>query len=374
MASADDAFDFKDDAELETEITKRISTVQHMEESQTTSEKVPGDKRSAFGYPFTGASRLYGPRVNYAAREYWDPPPPDSYAIRNDKAKNDAMSKLSRHEKCTIYGDQCSGYSFKLTAKGKTDPYNAIAYLFAKQAPHKRTLIHCDYLLSLVNFMSFADSIGAVEFNKRVIAYGTDKIILRYNAFEDLQTEFYETVAGISTKRTGLGSLQTVAPTHENDLVIGDHVVFFNHLGYDLLNKRIGNAWRLENAILISKNKKGQDIFLGHGSGQKTDADMSAKLAEEFNDVAKIALALIDKTKSKNPKVQSTAKADLAAKFPFVVPVGSEWHIKGLAELCTTKFIDEKLHLINPAEVIGPHNPCDTSKMYNVRRPVESAK
>ena len=67
MAAAADSFDFKDEAELESEIHKRLSTVGHMEESQRTTEKIPGDKRAAFGYPFTGASLLYGPRVNYAS-------------------------------------------------------------------------------------------------------------------------------------------------------------------------------------------------------------------------------------------------------------------------------------------------------------------
>lgn len=378
MASADDAFDFKDEAELEAEITKRTSTTQHMKESQKTTEKVPGDKRSAFGYPFTSPSGLYGPRVNYAARDYWQPAPPDGYAIRKHKAKNDALNKLPRGERCNIYGDQCAGYRFKLTAKGKADPYHSIVYLFAQQPPHKRTLIHCDYLLSLVNFMSFADSVGDAEFNKRVIAYGVDKISLRWNAFNDLQTEFFEKVkvGGKDTffKRTGLGSLQYVAPTTKKDFVIGDHVVFFNHLAYDLLNKRIGNAWRLENAVLIGKDPKGHDIFLGHGSGRKTEADMRAKLAEEFNDVAKIALALVARAKSKDAKVQSQARADLATKFPIVQEVGSDWHVQGKAELCNTKSVNEKLRLIKPSEVLGPKDPCDPAKMYRVQRPAESAK
>ena len=101
---------------------------------------------------------------------------------------------------------------------------------------------------------------------------------------------------------------------------------------------------------------------------------MRAKLAEEFNDVAKIALALVAKAKSKDAKVQSQARADLAAHFPFVKEVSSEWRIQGKAELCSTKSVDEKLHLIKSGEVLGPKDPCDTSKMYPVQRPVESAK
>src|SRR5262252_6244988 len=48
MAAAGDAFDFADEDELKSEIDKRLSTVGHMEESQQTVEKVPGDKRAAF--------------------------------------------------------------------------------------------------------------------------------------------------------------------------------------------------------------------------------------------------------------------------------------------------------------------------------------
>src|SRR5438132_205082 len=79
--------------------------------------------------------------------------------------------RTPRHERCNVYSDQCGLYGWKLSDKGKKDPYHAIAYLFTPQSPHKRTLIHCDYLISLVNFMSLADSIGPTEFNKRVAAF-----------------------------------------------------------------------------------------------------------------------------------------------------------------------------------------------------------
>jgi hypothetical protein len=176
----------------------------------------------------------------------------------------------------------------------------------------------------------------------------------------------------------GLGSLQRVTPSSEADLIIGDHVVFFNHLAYDPLNQNIGNAWRLENAVLIGKDSKGGDIFLGHGSGRKKSAELRAKLAEEFNDVAKVAWALVEKTKSKDTKTHTQALSDLSKKFPNVKPVGSEWHIQGKSGLCTTKTVDEKLRPpdkpLKGSEVLGPRDPCDPSKMYPVDRPIESAK
>jgi hypothetical protein len=384
MAAASDTFDFADEHELKTEIAKRLSTVGHMEESQQTVEKIPGDKRSAFGYPFTGASILYGPRVNYAAREYWEPPIPDSYAARTNKAKNKELLSKPRHERCAVYGDPCGDYGWKLSAKGKKDPYHATAYLFAPQPPHKRALIHCDYLISLVNFMSLADSVGPTEFNKRVAAFGADRLFLKWNVFTDLHLATFErtatgewatTVAGAAIPKKGLGSTQRIKPSSEVDLVIGDHVVFFNHLAYDLINVKIGNAWRLENAVLVGRSK-GKDIFLGHGSGYKTSDMMREKLAEEFNAVAKKALNLVAKTKSSNKETQAAAQAELLAKFPNVKQVGTEWRAQGVPDLLSgcPRSLDEKLREIKPAEVLGPKSPCDPTKMNEVERPIESAK
>ncbi len=386
MAAAGDGFDFKDAAELQSEIDKRLSTVAHMKESQVTTEKVPGDKRSAFGYPFTGASLLYGPRVNYAAREYWEPAVPDAYAVRTDKAKNAALKAKPRHERCTVYADPCGSYGWKLSKKGQADAYHAIAYLFAPQPPHKRSLLHCDYLISLVNFMSLADSIGATEFNKRVAAFGADKIVLRYNAFTDLHiTTFERTASGDFVRdksgkvkpRAGLGSTQRVRPSNEADLVLGDHVVFFNHLAYDLINEKIGNAWRLENAVLVSR-AKGKDVFLGHGSGYKTADDMRSKLAEEFNDVADKALGLVAKTKSPNKAAKTAAAGELSASFPRIKEVAGDWRVQGvpglLSDSSCSRTMDEKLRRIKPSEVLGPKSPCNPAQMNEVERPIESAK
>jgi hypothetical protein len=381
MAAAGDKFDFASPDELQAEITKRSSTVRHMEESQETEEKIPGDKRSGFGYPFTGASALYGPRVNYAARDYWEPGVPDNYAVRTDKAKNTALLSKPRRERCTVYGDQCGDYGWKLSDKGKKDPYHAIAHLFAPQQPHKRTLIHCDYLISLVNFMSLADTIGPAEFNKRVAAFGADKLFLKWNAFSDLHTTTFErTSTGELAKppksQKGFGSTQRVTPASEADLVIGDHVVFFNHLAYDLINQNIGNAWRLENTVLVSRHG-GKDVFLGHGSGYMREDMMRGKLAQEFNLVAKMALGLIGRTKTSDKKAEATARSELTARFPNVKQVGNEWHAQGvpllLQGMCPRP-LDEKVREIKPSEVLGPRSPCDPSKMYEVERPIESAK
>lgn len=378
MEQAADPFDFASADELQAEISKRVSTMGHMKESQETSDKIPGDKRAAFGYPFSGASVLYGPRVNYAAREYWQPAPPDSYALRTNKAKNKELLAKPRGQRCQVYGDMCGGYSWALTDKGKADPHKAIAYLFVAQPPHRRTLIHCDYLISLVQFLSLADAIGSSEFNKRVEAYGLHKITLRWNAFNDLQNEFSVFTGAGEIKVKGMGSLQRVVPSSEQDLVLGDHVIFFNHIAYDLLNERIGNAWRLENAVLIGKTRKNADIFLGHGSGRKTGEDMRAKLAEEYNDVAKMALPLTARADSKEPKRRSAAQAELTLKFPKLQKVSDKWRLRGtittlIIESCYVP-VDQELRRIKGDEVIGLRDPRNLKKMYPVRRPIESAK
>jgi hypothetical protein len=386
MAAAGDAFDFATDDELKDEITKRLSTVHHMEESQETFERIPGDKRSAFGYPFSHASALYGPRVNYAAREYWEPGTPDNYAVRTDRIKNQELMKKARSERCQVYGDQCGDYGWKLSTKGKADPYHAIAYLFVPQPAHKRTLIHCDYLISLVNFMSLADSIGATEFNKRVAAFGADKIVLRYNAFTDLHDFTFlrsssgawaTNAAGNATPVPGLKSTQRVRPSSEKDLVIGDHIVFFNNLAYDLINERIGNAWRLENAVFVARSH-GKDVFLGHGSGYRTEDQMRGELAHEYNIVADKALEIVTRVKSKDAKTSSAAQTELTAKFPKVVKAGNEFHASGIPGLLSSsgcsRNVDQKLRRITGSEVLGPKSPCNPAVMNEVERPIESAK
>lgn len=366
MGQAGDPFDFADENELQREIVKRVSTARHMEESQA----VQGGNNTAFGYPFTGPSILYGPRVNYAAREYWEPAVVDNYAVRRDAKKNKELIGKERGERCGVYGDPCGLYAWNLSAKGKADPYKAIVLLFTPQPPHKRSLIHCDYLVSLVLFRSFADAVGIPEFNKRVIAYGINKIQLRWNAFYDLQDTFWGPTGKLTEK--GLGEYQFVRPSSEKDLVIGDHVVFYNRGGYPIINQKIGNAWQLENAVLVSKTGKGDDLFLGHGSGHQTDPLMRGKLADEYNIVANKALAIASGAKSKDPKSKSKAIADMSVHFPGIQLVVDKWKIQGTG-LQQVK-VDEELKRITASEVAGLRNPANLSQMSPVRRPIESKK
>ncbi|MCX6674686.1 MAG: DUF4157 domain-containing protein [Methanothrix sp.] len=369
MAAAGDAFDFSNESELEREVKKRLGTTRYMIESQS---------RNAFGYPFTGPSLYFGPRVNYDARDYWEPKVIDNYSERKDLKKRGKIKKLKRIDRHKVFNDDApfpdyhtsEGYSWRLSAQGRKDPYNAIVKLFKPQPPHKRTLLHCDYLLSLVHYRSLAETLGKEKFNKRIKKYGSDKIRLKWNAFADLYL-------GGPPKKPGVGSLQTVTPSSEKDLVIGDHAVFWNHPAYDLINEKIGNAWRLENAVLVERSGN-KDIFLGHGSGRKTNEQMKDKLATEFMDVARRAWGMINdvnlKMKQKHPGYKS-AVDNLKNSFPYVQHAGSKYIIVGM-----NKFCKKSIHMEIPKrkesilkEIPGLRDPCDMSKMNYVKRPIESA-
>lgn len=357
MAATSDQLLFQNPAELRSELVKRVTMSEVMEDSQTA---VNGQK--AFGYPFTEPSLYWGPRVNAAAATYWEPAVVDNYNIRRDPAKRAELRGKPRHERHTVFGDPGGDYQWKLTSDGRRDPYEAIMRLFDRQPAHKRSLLHCDYLVSLVHFRAFMASLGRAAFNTRIAAYGPDKIVLRWNLFTDLEPG---TIA-----HPGLGSIRQVVPANEGDLVVGDHVYFMNHPAYDVINRNIGNAWRLENAVLVTR-RGGQDVFLGHGSGHKTEAQMRAKLAEEYNDVATIALRLVQRTRRGTSAERAAARTELASRFPGLVEVSGKWRARGSGLLSVP--VDQELKLLRASEIPGLRDPRDTTRMYPVRRAVESA-
>lgn len=363
MAAAADVLKFASRDELRTELVKRVTMTTVMQDSQVTTRQLSG-----FGYPFTKPSQYWGPRVGFDAKDYWEPAPPDGYTLREDATKRAEIRGKPRRDRHTVYGDQAAGYSFKLSPQGSADPWTAITTLFVPQPPHKRTLIHCDYLISLVHFRALMKTIGKAAFNAKLIAYGPAKITLRWDLFRELQESLSGSAPG--TTRPGLASIRWMIPSSPADLVIGDHVFFHNHKAYDVINQRIGNAWRLENALLVSR-RGGTDIFLGHGSGRKTAADMSAKLAEEYNDVATPALRLAQKTKRGSAASRTAARAELAAKFPGVREVAGTWRVVGIGILDTP--VDIPLSTLRASQIPGLFHPADRTQMFSVARPIESA-
>ena len=97
MASATAGLRFDDLDELYAEVLKRVT-------SSVADAAVPGARAAArqrrpiqaFGYPFSGSALLYGPRVNYSARNYWTPRPPDAYARRTDRVRNRRLASMRR--------------------------------------------------------------------------------------------------------------------------------------------------------------------------------------------------------------------------------------------------------------------------------------
>jgi hypothetical protein len=142
-------------------------------------------------------------------------------------------------------------------------------------------------------------------------------------------------------------------------------VYFFNHQAYDLINERKGNAWRLENTILVDR-RGGTDIFLGHGSGRKTSAQLRAKLAQEYNDVADMALALTRRA----DRGDQAAEDRLRDEFPRVEKDAGHWYVRGTAWSVPVNF---PLRRIRGGDVVGPYDPSDPTRLYDVRRPIESA-
>lgn len=352
MAATSNPLNFQTPDELRTELVKRVTTTEVMRDSQDAA-----GGHSAFGYPFTRPSLYWGPRVNAAAATFWEPPVVDAYSIRNDPAKRREIREKPRNQRHTVFGDPAPGYQWRLSPAGRADPFEAIMRLFDPQPAHRRSLVHCDYLVSLVHFRSMMEAAGRAAFNARVAAHGLDRIILRWNLFAELEPP--------APGRPGMGSIRQVVPASPADLVIGDHVYFWNHAAYDVINKHVGNAWRLENAVLVEK-RGGTDVFLGHGSGRKTAAQMRAKLAEEYNDVALRALRLARRARAGS----AAARAELSTKFG-VTEVGGEWRIRGTG--LQNVAVDEKLRLLRASDIPGLFAPSTPGVMYPVRRPAESA-
>jgi len=366
MLEAHETLNFADESKLVQEVQKRVRTSRAMQESQD-GRRVHGRHATAFGYPFNTPANHYGPRVNYHAREYWMPTVVDNYAARTDRTRIRQMAALPRNRRHEIYGDPAGSYSWSLTAEGQRDPFHATMNLFTPQSqPYKKSLIHCDYLISMVQMRAFIESITPAEFNRRVAAFGPGRFILQWNAFDSLR-EFYDDPTTPARER-GFGSTQVVTLMSESDFLIGDHIYFYNHEAYGVLNENIGNAWQLENAILVDR-RRGQDIFLGHGSGRKTKQQMLSKLAEEYNDVADRAIRLSQRV----DRNQTGASDEIIARFPNLGRVNGRWRIIGHTRSdFGDRDINIELRRIRPDEVLGLKDPNDISRLRSIRRPIES--
>lgn len=158
-------------------------------------------------------------------------------------------------------------YNFLLNPTGFTNPYEALRrMLFIHRTdPCLRTLMHCDIIITALQLFTLADTMGIDIFNQAVRAGEIEGFqsesgengVLTWNGFVRLTG---------SPTATDYRSLRVMYLRSEDDFIIGDHVIFWNHEAYNDLNQVQGQSWRLENAIVIDNaGTAGQRRFQGHG-------------------------------------------------------------------------------------------------------------
>lgn len=346
-----DQLDFANLTELHDEVFKRMRTTQLLKESQ--SKNAAGE--SGFDYPETvkesdhcaeffppapgAVGNVQNARVNKAARSFWTP---------------------------AIFTSDFF-YYFELTPGGRDNGYEALTSLFTPQRSIcDMTLIHCDYLVNVVEFRAYAETLGRDKFNK-LVKSGAISMVLTYTGFpkDDPQR---------AAKSPKAFAYHWVIPASKEDLVIGDHVMFFNHLAFDGLNFRAQSPWRLENAILVDKDEDGKDLFEGHGAGPDTEHKMLKELAGAYNDIARPALDLTARIDA-----GEASFADLTAQFPFVTRDGNQWVVNDPAR-DDTRRTGRKYRLRtastsnpeNDPELPGLKDPGDMTHLAAVERPIES--
>jgi len=173
-----------------------------------------------------------------------------------------------------------------------------------------------------------------------------------------------------------IGYTQQARPASRADLIIGDHVVFTNHLAFDGLNEKQYSPWRLENAILVDKNASGTDLFQGHGSNEpEPEHDMLKELLGAHNGLVQPAL---DFTKALD--AGTATEADRLAKFPFVNKEGGRWLVYDSArDNPSRRGWKYPLALTDPEKpeaepfLPGLRDPVNFNQLNSVDRPIESA-
>lgn len=347
-AVQNDKLNFSSETELAAEIRKRMLVGKYMQESQTDNAFNYPEYAKPKNCPGAVGDALRDARVNLAAKDYWKGPIIET----RSQIKN-------QH------------YYFELTEKGKNDAYSALTLLFTPQEDIcNRTLIHCDTLITMVNIRVYAETIGTTVFNAKVKS-GQLGIWLTYDGMSAIEND--------TTPTAITSSLTRIVPSNENDLVIGDHVIFWNHLAYDAISTSSPGPWRLENAILVTKDSTGEDLFEGHGApvvagGVKpgTKKDVHTELMNSYNPYAKRATDLA----AKKDAGDKDAGTQLTAQFPNVFKAAdSKWYIKETANNKYRPRQQYELKVITDPldpEIIGLRDPMDTAKMGNVERPLES--
>jgi hypothetical protein len=375
--------DFEDEQELRNEVSKRVRISGLMQQSQL---------EGAFGYP-----ELAVPTDPTA------PPCPDS---KSSYQQNARVNKAARKYWGPVQPHPALFYYFELSADGRANAYEALRTLFTPQANLcDKTLIHCDYLTSVISLRAFAESIGPGAFDERVRSgalrfwltyHGTRYLIEHGKAGKQPVPLAGPTVGGPIAASSRAVSMQAVRPGSESDLVIGDKVIFWNHLAYDAMVQGApalirdygyqGFPWRLENAVLVDKDASGRDLFEGHGAPVEGGVIkpgpkewIHRDLVGAYNPLAEKALELTDQIDNGDEAERQDATIKLGRRFPRVTKRGAEWAVRELdtGENARRSKRDHPLRLLageSDPEIVGLHDPIDPTKMGTVERPVESRK
>ena len=345
--------DFTDAAEFKNEIFKRLRISAMMQESQASSngfdypESVRADSGCSDYQPPQGNYKinLANARVNKAARDYW----------------NDVVL------------DQQLIYYFDLTSKGRDNAYDALTKLFTPQSSIcDKTLIHCDYLVNVIQFRAYAESIGTDKFDSFVKS-GRIQMRLTYSGFPQPWPQPAD-----SRSPKALGYSQNTRPNSRSDFIIGDHVIFWNHLAFDGLNVMQQSPWRLENAVLVDKDDSGEDLFQGHGSGPAIrEHGMLKELvsaAGGYNYLARPALAMTRDIDAGQPR-----QAELQREYPQVTKQAGRWIVtdpgsqrERQGNIYGLKLADETNPESDPL-LPGLKDPLNPNQLGQVDRPIESA-
>lgn len=339
MQAASTVLDFADADAVASNVRHRVLLSHYMRASQGSTRLL-----KAFSYPdraSDGTSGV-GPKVNDDATAYWG-------------AVQDA-------------------YYFDLSPAGLLNPYQALIKLFTEQTnPHKRTLIHCDYVISLLQFRAYAENIGIPRFNALVATGalsvpGEPSMRLKWNGFEELVRRPAVTMGLVVIPMAPTAPLQRVTVSSRDDLVVGDHVVFYNHASYDALIQQVGGIWRLENAIVIDR-VGGQLRYQGHGYFSPVTEDvLLAGMIRQYNRHIDEARAIVHRIDHGSASQRASAEADRLARYSNVRrKLGGGWEVSG-SGLCGTPVTRDLTHL-TPAEAPGLIHPCGGG--ISVSRPVE---
>lgn len=340
MHQASDRQNYGSVAELARDVRERVLASLYMRQSQGSTTW-----RMAFSYPDrpSDGTAGVGPRVNQAAIAYWGP---------------------------VQYGGGL--YFFEMNNAGRADAYNAIVSLFHEQTnPHLRTLIHCDYVISVIRYRSWIESIGAARFNEGVRRGITPAPVLRWNGFADLEQPINLPPAGGTSAPSPDTPLRYVSVASEADLIIGDHVVFYNHPTYDALVAGDPRAiWRLENAIVVDR-QGGNNRYQGHGYFSPVGKNaLLAGMIRQYNlHVAQARRLTNAVDRARTPAQLSAAQTNLQQRFPNVHPkVGGGWEVSGVS-FCGTP-VSRDLRDLTVAEAPGLVDPC--SNLIWAHRPVHT--